>query len=78
LDVGKAFGTRIASSLRRGTGPGSLILIASTPLYTHLEAPIAWSAIVQPNIVSGEIEISVIGAPASPVNWWAYADVIEV
>lgn len=78
LDVGKAFGKRMGVTIRRGTGPASLVVIGSTTLYAHLEAPIAWTADVLPNLVTGNIEVIVVGAVASPVNWWAYANVVEV
>jgi len=78
LDVGKAFGKRAAVTLRRNTGVGSLITVGTTVLYAHLEAPITWTADVVPNLVTGDIEVVVVGAPTAPVDWWAYADVIEV
>jgi hypothetical protein len=78
VDVGKGFGKRMGVTIRRGTGPGSLVVIGSTVLYAHLEAPIAWTADVTPNLVTGDIEVIVVGAPASPVNWWGYANAVEV
>jgi hypothetical protein len=78
VDVGKGFGKRMGVTIRRGTGPGSLVVIGSTNLYAHLEAPIAWTADVTPNLVTGNIEVIVVGAPASPVNWWGYVNAVEV
>jgi hypothetical protein len=78
VDVGKAFGKRMGVTIRRGAGAGSLIVIGTTILYAHLEAPIAWTADVVPNLVTGDIEVVVVGAPASPVNWWGYVNAVEV
>ena len=78
LDVGKAFAKRVAVTFRRDTGAASLVTVATTVLYAHLEAPIAWTADVVPNLTTGDLEVTVVGAPTSPVDWWAYSDVIEV